>query len=222
MNITWLEKEDLLPTVIKKLKKIEVVLDIGCGIRPQQYIKPLVHICCEPFKQYVAQLLNKIKNEYDRNYVIIKATWSEAVRIFPPKSVDTVFLLDVIEHLIKEEAIDLLKKTENIARQQIVIFTPLGFMPQEHSDGKDGWGLDGGKWQEHKSGWQPEDFGDEWDIYASKIFHTVDSMMKPIEMPFGAFWAIRNHPYKKSYTIAMSKRQKIHFLIDKALDIFVK
>ncbi len=90
MGITWLETEELFPTVIKKLEQVEIVLDIGCGIMPQRYIRPLVHICCEPFPQYIEHLQNKIKDEYDRSYVIVNASWADAVNIFPPKSVDTV------------------------------------------------------------------------------------------------------------------------------------
>jgi len=58
----------------------------------------------------------------------------------------------VIEHLDKTEAEILLKQTEKIARVQIAIFTPLGFMPQHHDNGKDAWGMNDATWQEHRSG----------------------------------------------------------------------
>lgn len=191
MNISWFDAENLFPKAIDAMEKVDVVLDIGCGIIPQRFIRPLVHICCEPFAQYVEHLQEKIKDEFDRNYVVIKATWAEAINIFPPKSVDTVFLVDVIEHLEKEEALKLLHATEGIAKQQVVLFTPLGFMPQHHADGKDAWGLDGAHWQEHKSGWQPEDFGDQWEIFASKVYHVNDNMGRVLEAPYGAMWAIK-------------------------------
>jgi len=105
--------------------------------------------------------------------------------------VDTVFLIDVIEHLDKADALKLLKTTEVIARKQLVVFTPIGFMPQRNPDGKDAWGLDGGMWQEHESAWSPADFSDSWDIYASKVFHTADHTGKPFDEPFGAFVAIK-------------------------------
>jgi hypothetical protein len=192
MDITWLESNLLFPSVIDKLQKPEVVLDIGCGIMPQKFVRPLVHICCEPFNQYVEHLQKKVAMEYDRSYVIVNATWSEAISIFPPKSVDSVFLVDVVEHLEKGEALDLLARTEKLARKQIVIFTPLGFLPQENLNDKDAWGLDGGSWQEHKSGWSPEDFDDSWSIYASQIFHTSDIYGRAFETPYGAMWAIKN------------------------------
>ena len=193
-NIIWLEKEELFASVVTHLKDVDVVLDIGSGIMPQPYIIPKVHICCEPFKQYVEVLIERFGAEQDRTYVVLHATWEEATKLFPSKSVDSVFLVDVIEHLKKEEGVRLLHATENIARQQIVLFTPLGFMPQVHENHKDAWNLDGGAWQEHKSGWVPEDFDDNWKILACKDFHTTDNMGQLLERPFGAFWAIWEAP----------------------------
>src|SRR3990172_3566634 len=191
MNINWLDKEDLFPTVQKRLEPASIVLDIGCGINPQQWIRPLVHICCEPFDRYIQRLKEKIGNQYDRSYVLLKATWAEAVELFPPQSVDTVFLVDVIEHLEKQESLELLRRTEEIARQQIAVFTPLGFLPQRHPAGKDAWGMDGGKWQEHKSGWEPADFDNSWEVFATDLFHTADNMGRQFTQPYGAFWAVK-------------------------------
>ncbi len=219
MGITWLAKDDLFSTISKKLAHVDVVLDIGCGIKPQEYVRPLVHICCEPCEQYVEQLQEKIKYEYDRNFVLLKTTWAEAVQLFPPRSVDTVFLVDVIEHVEKEEAIRLLNATETLARKQIAVFTPLGFLPQGHSDGKDGWGLSGGAWQEHRSGWEPEDFDDSWDIYAAKMFHTKDGLGRELERPYGALWAIKNMDEVKVEDREFSfEKERIHSLVDTVLD----
>jgi len=192
MSVIWLTKDELYPVAAKNVKPASVILDIGCGIQPQNHIVPKVHICCEPYDEYVEILQQQTSNASDRNYVLLKATWNEAVDLFPSKSVDTVFLDDVIEHLEKDQALKLLKKTEQIARSQIVVITPLGFLPQEHPDGKDAWGLNGGAWQEHKSGWQPEDFDDTWDIFVAQNYHFFDNMGKPFEKPFGAMWAIKN------------------------------
>jgi hypothetical protein len=220
VTVRWVEKEALIPTVVSRLEPVNLVLDIGCGIMPQKYIRPLVHICCEPFGQYVEHLQKKIKNEYDRSYVVIKATWREAVKIFPPRSVDSVFLVDIIEHLEKEEALGLLRETEALVRRQIAVFTPLGFFPQHHPDGKDAWGMGGGAWQEHRSGWKPEEFDDSWDVYASKVFHTIDNMGNELRPPYGALWAIKtlDHVKKENRRIC-SKREKIHAIVDMAIDI---
>jgi|GEM_PF-1156812 len=189
-------RSSLVLAVQKVIEPVQVVLDIGCGIQPQNYITPAVHICCEPFGDYIEYLQREIReqkkiNLIDRTYFFLNSTWSEVTRYFPDRSVDTVFLLDVIEHLDKEQGRELLAWVEKIARCQIVIFTPLGFVKQEHSDGKDAWGMNGGSWQEHKSGWKPEDFDETWQTYVAERFHYESNLGDPYAVPAGAFYAIK-------------------------------
>ena len=203
MNIIWTDKSRLITTAMKAMKSARVLLDVGCGIVPQQYLRPAVHICCEPCQEYVQHLKQKLKDEAfrDRDYVLLNMGWDDAVQYFPEKSVDTVILVDVIEHLEKKEGMRLLAATEKIAREQVILFTPLGFMPQHHDDGKDAWGLGGADWQEHKSGWLPEDFcGEEWEFFAAKDFHAIDSNGKLLDKAYGAFWAIKKYRNDKQQT----------------------
>ncbi len=217
-KVVWLKGKDLIRKTKRKFKRARTVLDIGPGIRPQDYIVPEVHICCEPYKEYVEKLKKKANNEFDRNYIIINAAWDKALEIIPEKSVDTIFLLDIVEHLDKKTGKKLLKKTEALAKKQIVLFTPLGFMPQVHPDGKDAWGLGGGDWQEHKSGWKPEDFDNTWDIYASKEFHFLDHNGVKFDKPYGAFWAIKNFKNKSKRRFCV--RILLHLIIDGFFDFF--
>ena len=110
-----------------------------------------------------------------------------------PKSIDTVVALDFIEHLTKEEGLAFLLEAERIARKQVIIFTPLGYYPQsyETSDEKDRWGMLGGQWQTHHSGWEPTDFPPEWKIIGCRNFHMVDQHFQALEQPHGCIWAIR-------------------------------
>jgi hypothetical protein len=195
-SVHWCSAEALLADINSLLLPCEVLLDVGCGIKPQRYVRPTIHICCEPFAEYVNHLQQDIAvlEQRDRTYVVLNMGWSDAVDHFPPNSVDTVFLIDVIEHLEKEEGKKLLALTEKIARKQVAIFTPLGFMPQYHPDGKDAWGLNGADWQEHKSGWVPEDFSEGWQIIAARDFHKTDNLSRPLEKPFGAMWAVKTYP----------------------------
>jgi hypothetical protein len=83
--------------------------------------------------------------------------------------------------------------------------------------------MDGGKWQEHKSGWMPEDFGDGWEILVSKDFHTEDNLGRPYKTPYGALWAIKTLKFdedKKKKTT--SRRVAIHRFVDRIIDIVVK
>lgn len=93
-------REDLFPVVIKHFKQTDVVLDIGCGIYPQKYIKPKLHICCEPHKEYI-EYVRKHTLHSDRVYVMINSTW-DIIKSFPSNSVDTIIFTDVIEHLKKK------------------------------------------------------------------------------------------------------------------------
>jgi hypothetical protein len=190
-TVTWVEKGELQRTAAARFLQTDVLLDIGCGIMPQTFVTPAVHICAEPFEEYVKVLQAKIEGSADRSYVILKNTWSEVLDILPARSIDTVVLADVIEHLEKDVAAELLRRTQLLARRQVLIFTPLGFLPQSHPDGTDAWGLGGGAWQEHKSGWVPDDFGEGWEFVGTRQYYFEDNMGRPFEQPFGAFWAIR-------------------------------
>jgi hypothetical protein len=191
-TIHWVDKETMMSEVLRHLRTTNVVLDIGCGIRPQELINPKIHICCEPFHEYVTSLqsLEHVK----ANRVVIQASWQSAVSLFPSASVDTVFLLDVIEHVEKPVAIDLLASTCKLARQQVVVFTPLGLYPQEHVEGrKDRWGMNGGVWQAHQSAWLPQDFDDSWTLVCVKDFHFDDGYGHKFDPPIGVLWAIRDN-----------------------------
>lgn len=185
MAIIWINKEKLFATVKKTLTPVKTVLDIGCGIRPQDLQTPDTHICVDPFPQYIKELQNKIKNNNnDTLSIFIQADWAEILKLLPSKSVDNVYLLDVIEHLDKEEGRKLLQASDRIARNQIIIFTPLGFVPQ-NPVGKDAWGLDGVSLQTHQSGWEFSDFDRSWEIFVSKNFHQIGKKY------YDAFFAIK-------------------------------
>ncbi|OJI07232.1 MAG: hypothetical protein COX02_01850 [Candidatus Vogelbacteria bacterium CG22_combo_CG10-13_8_21_14_all_37_9] len=66
MRIQKFGPNELFPEVKKRLITTNIVLDIGCGINPQQMIIPEVNICCEPFQEYLDHLQTKVKNLYDR------------------------------------------------------------------------------------------------------------------------------------------------------------
>lgn len=151
------EKEAFPATVMRHIRPAHTVLDIGCGISPQRLTAPVVHICVEPHRSYVDRLMEDLSP----GMVVLACEWDECLRLLPPRSVDSVFLIDVIEHLEKEEALRLLDATVALARGQVVIKTPVGFFPQCEGAESDNWGLDGVERQIHRSGWLPEEF-DGW------------------------------------------------------------
>ncbi len=199
------ETETLERIVADRIQKVDTVLDLGCGLRPQTFFRPKLHILCESHAGYV-QLLQKYLARFS-NVVVFQNTALEFAKTMPDKSVDSVFLLDMIEHLEKDYGRRLLQECERIARTQIVLFTPLGFMQQNYeASDKDGGGLQGGEWQTHRSGWTPDDFDTSWDILGSRIYHTFNAKGEP----FGAFWAIKT--MKQTATLATKPAVLSHFL----------
>lgn len=146
------------------LPRTKRIVDVGCGIRPCPAFQCDEHICIEPHSEYVAHLSEW--KPADRAVTIIEAE-AEAVAALPRKDT-TVFLLDVIEHMEKdrgERLRDLLKEFEHA-----VIFTPLGWYEQDDTN-PDGWGLNGGYWQKHRSAWEAADFATGWDVKVWERWH---------------------------------------------------
>ena len=192
MSVIWVTRDEALGVVKGKVARTETVLDIGPGIRPQSYFRPHVHICVEPYLPYISRLREQVGN--DPVYVFLNCTWQRALRLLPDKSVDSVFALDVIEHVEKHEGSALLEQAERVARRQIMLFTPLGLYPQDYDEAhpRDRWGMDGGYWQAHRSGWHLEDFAEGWDVVCCEAYHPVDQHEQPLENPWGAIWAFRH------------------------------
>lgn len=186
---------ELLAAVEKAVKETEVVVDIGCGIVPMNYFRPKLHLMVEPWQEYSNILA--YRHSGDKSIIIIRTGALEALHQLGDNSVDSIFLLDVIEHLEKEEGRKVIIESERVAREQIMIFTPLGYMPQHVENSQaDGWGLSGRAVQEHSSGWEPEDFSAAWSFYICKNFHNVDFKGETLEQTYGAFYAIRNFDMK--------------------------
>ncbi|MEZ8602572.1 methyltransferase domain-containing protein [Vibrio splendidus] len=186
--------DELTRAIESKVKKTDVVLDIGCGIAPINYFRPALHFMIEPWQEYADVLT--YRHQGDKSVLVLKTGALEALMQLQDNSVDSIFLIDVIEHLEKEEGEKVVIEMERVARLQIVLFTPLGFMPQhiEHGE-KDGWGLGGAEMQEHKSGWLPKDLSPLWEFYICETYHDKDYNGEPLEEVYGAFYAIRNFEY---------------------------
>jgi hypothetical protein len=219
MVVTYVSRIEALAAVGKKIPDVEVVLDLGPGICPQPFIKkPYAHICVEAHGPYVARLRREVAD--DPKFVFINAPWDEVISTFPDKSVDTVFALDFIEHLEKADGFRMLREAERVARCQVVVYTPLGFFPQSYDDPEkpDRWGMDGGKWQTHRSGWDLEDFGEHWEFVICPDFIHYDEHNQLMEQPMAGFWAIRNlgSPEERRYDVIEDKSAWVH--VKKALE----
>lgn len=183
--------QSFLDAIDAAVEETDIVIDLGCGIVPMNYFRPKLHIMIEPWDEYS----NILRHRYadDKSVLILKLGALEALAALHDNSVDSIFLLDVIEHLEKEVGRKVISEIERVAAKQAVIFTPLGFMPQHMEAGEpDGWGLSGGEMQEHKSGWLPEDFDAEWEFHICETYHSKNFRGELLEKAYGAFFAIRS------------------------------
>lgn len=121
----------------KALKDCESVLDLGCGydspVQKYPWLKYKVGV--EIFEPYLEQ--SKQKNIHNQ-YILSNLKDIN----FPPKSFDAVILISVIEHLPKQEALDLIKKAEKIAIKKVILVCPNGVCNQKFHH-------HGNKYQEH-------------------------------------------------------------------------
>lgn len=139
----------------KGLIEVDVVLDLGCGIRPIDWYQPERHICADAHKPYLERI-----RASGEGYECIHGSAHDVLRNVKPGSVGAIYCLDMIEHLTREDGLDLVQLMLMAQPRQIVIYTPNGFREQ---DGADPWGLGGEVWQKHRSGWTTGDFPEpEW------------------------------------------------------------
>ena len=203
-RIAFFQTPELLMAAAKeRIVVTDIALDIGCGIMPMNYFRPKLHIMAEPWHEYSSVLRHRYQN--DKSVLILRLGALEVLQSLQSDSVDSVFMLDVIEHLDKALGEKVISEIERVCRQQAVLFTPFGFMPQhmEHGE-KDAWGFSGALMQEHKSGWLPDDFGEKWNFLVCKEFHKQKFNGDELENPFGAFFAIRDFKAKPAPDIEFS------------------
>lgn len=175
----YCSKEDLHHIAAGLLAPSVTCADIGPGLRPQRLLDCPVHVLVEPWRPYADQLVITYPDK-----LVVNTFATPYLGAMVDKSVDTIFLLDVIEHIEKEEGQALLQEALRVARVQVVIFTPLGFMPHEVHDTPSEWGdIPHGITQKHLSGWTLQDLPNAMHVICED-YH--DSSYGT----FGAFYSI--------------------------------
>jgi hypothetical protein len=120
--------------------------------------------------------------------------------MLPDKCIDSIFAIDVIEHLPRPDGEEMLRQCQRVASRQIAIFTPLGLMHQDYEEeAVDGWGFKSAKWQRHLSGWDQADFPEPWELVICREFHSVNGKGEKLAQPHGAFWAILNLAHVRAH-----------------------
>lgn len=143
MLLSWSE-----PVCWTMMKNPKSLLDLGCG--PGKIISMIKHrtkvgnaVGVDIYKPFI----EKCKTEGNFDDLILKDINKIS---YPPKSFDVVLANQVIEHLTKKDAFNLIAKMEKIAKKQVIISTPIGSIEDPHHDGN--------KYQKHQSAFMPADF----------------------------------------------------------------
>lgn len=88
----------------------------------------------------------------------------------------------------------------------------------DESHPRDRWGMEGGYWQTHRSGWFLQDFGEGWDTVCCENYHFVDQTGHLLEKPFGAIWAFRNLAGASGGATSMPVSLLARYFVRKLLD----
>lgn len=131
-----------------KDNEIISILDVACGLSfKAKYLPAKIRVGVDIHEPYFEHI------ESDVPYVVVKHDVRKLREIFMPKSFDLVIGCDIIEHLEKDESVQLIKDMEEIARKAVIIECPQGFIPQDI----DILGYGGDHWQTHRCGWEPKE-----------------------------------------------------------------
>jgi hypothetical protein len=126
-------------------QKISTVLDVACGLSlKSQYIDADVRVGVDIYRPYLERI------EASVPFAKVLYDVRKLDEVFVERSFDLVIMLDIIEHLEKDESLALMKTAEKIAKVAVIVETPDGFIPQNI----DIWGHGGDEWQTHRCGWE--------------------------------------------------------------------
>jgi hypothetical protein len=81
MSVEWFDRESLDRTIQDRIQKTDVVLDVGCGIRPQAFFVPKLHVLCEPYAEYLRILQNRYAQR--SNVLILQSRWMPSASVSP-------------------------------------------------------------------------------------------------------------------------------------------
>lgn len=165
-----LEPEQVWGFIRERVGNVEVLVDLGSGVRPSNICTPKIHINVEKWHPYNSHLSNRYPNS---NLIQVEMDALEFLKIQPAASLDTIIAFDLIEHLTKDLGWKLIEEIQRTTKNTAVIFTPNGFMEQHVSENdSDDWGWTGNILQNHLSGWTDKDFLN-WNCRISPNYHAI-------------------------------------------------
>jgi len=134
-----------------KYNELDGVLDVACGLSlKSQYLDCTFRVGVDIHEPYLRAI------ECHSRYAVLKYDVRRLNEIFMENSFDAVYALDIIEHLEKEESLDLIAQCKKIAKRAVVIETPEGYIPQN----LDIQGFEAHEYQTHRCGWEVSELND--------------------------------------------------------------
>jgi predicted TPR repeat methyltransferase len=147
-------KEDWQQNTVQKIfenaglypkQRISTVLDVACGLSlKSQYIDADIRVGVDIYRPYLQKI------EASVPFATVLHDVRKLDEVFVEKSYDLVLMLDIIEHLEKDESLALIETASRIAKVAVIVETPEGYIPQNI----DIWGHGGDEWQTHRCGWE--------------------------------------------------------------------
>jgi ubiquinone/menaquinone biosynthesis C-methylase UbiE len=125
----------------------ESLLSLCCGIGLElEGLKTQDVTAVDIAPQYLEQVASRCPQAK-----IVESSALDYVKEQPDNSVDIISIIDGIEHMTKRAGLKLIKEMKRVARKQILLFTPDGYLKNEPHNA---WGIEGAdEHQVHKSGW---------------------------------------------------------------------
>ncbi len=131
----------------KELKNVKSVLDVGCGRDSilKGINRPIYSVGIDYYEPYI----NKSKSEKIHNKYLLHDITRKLP--FQENSFEVIICTEVIEHLSKEDGLNLLNEMERVAINKVILTTPNGLMIDLHPTKEDN------PEEKHISGWETDE-----------------------------------------------------------------
>ena len=165
-----IEPDEVWDFIRSEIGNVEVLIDLGSGVRPTNVCTPRIHLNVEKWHPYNVHLSKRYPKS---NLIQVEMDALEFLQIQPDSSLDTIIAFDIIEHFTKDLGWKLIQEIQRTTKNTAIIFTPNGFMEQHVSENdSEGWGWTGNILQNHLSGWTAQDFLN-WNCTVSHDYHKL-------------------------------------------------